>query len=385
LNPLDAAIVILLVGATVGGYQLGFAARLLAWGGVALGLVVGAQFVARVVTAFGGDQPDGRVTVAALFLLLCASAGQGVGLAISHAVPRVARARRAWDRWAGALLGALGDVVLVWMLIPAYAITKGSPARATRSSTVVRWIDEFAPRPPARFAALGRAVADAPYPSALAPLATPPDPGRPPSLSLSAAVDARVRPSTVEVQGEACGRIQAGSGWVAAPGLIITNAHVVAGERNTQVLTLSGVRLRADVVAFDPDADLAVLSVPQMQAPALPMKSPHVGVVGAIYGHPGGGPLQVIPARIAQSIIAVGTDIYRTSSSRRRVLVLAATLKPGDSGGALVDREGNVVGVAFATDPGQEHTGYALTSDQAKVVLSHAGTNAVPTGSCLVD
>ena len=225
MNPLDAAIVILLVGATVGGYQLGFAARLLAWAGVALGLAVGAQFVARVVTAFGGDQPDGRVTVAALFLLLCASAGQGVGLAISHALPRVARPRRAWDRWAGALLGAVGVVVLVWMLIPAFAVTKGWPARATRSSTVVRWIDEFAPRPPARFAALGRAVADAPYPSALGPLATPPDPGRPPALALSAAVDARVRPSTVEVQGEACGRIQAGSGWVAE---LASNAPVGA-------------------------------------------------------------------------------------------------------------------------------------------------------------
>ena len=385
MNPLDVAVVVALIGATVGGYQLGFAARLLAWAGVAVGLFVGAHYVARVVTAFGGDQPDGRVTVAALFLLLTASAGQGLGLTISRLVPRVARPRAVWDRGAGAVLGAAGVLVLVWMLIPSLVVTKGWPARAARSSTVVRWIHDLAPTPPARFAALGRAVADAPYPSALSPFATPSDPGPPPSTSLPAAIDARVRPSTVEVQGVACSRIQEGSGWVAAPGLIVTNAHVVAGERSTHVLTLAGERLRAQVVAFDPNADLAVLSVPALRAAALPMAPPSVGMVGAVYGHPGGGPLAVIPARIAQSIVAVGTDIYRTSNSRRRVLVLATRLQPGDSGGALVDTAGDVVGVAFATDPGRDNTGYALTSDQVRAVLATAGPTPVGTGSCLVD
>ena len=194
-----------------------------------------------------------------------------------------------------------------------------------------------------------------------------------------------MRPSTVEVQGVACDRIQEGSGWVAAPGLVVTNAHVVAGERNTRVLTIGGARLRAEIVAFDPDADLAVLSVPALRAAPLPMASPKVGMVGAVYGHPGGGPLSVIPARIAQSIVAVGTDIYRTSNSRRRVLVLATRLEPGDSGGALVDTAGDVVGVAFATDPGRDNTGYALTSDQVRAVLATAGSTPVPTGSCLVD
>jgi S1-C subfamily serine protease len=385
VNPLDVAVVIAFVGATIGGYQLGFAARLLAWAGVAVGLAVGAQFVARVVTAFGGDQPDGRVTVALLFLLMTASAGQGLGLAISRLVPREARPRPVWDRFAGAFLGGIGVLVLVWMLIPAFVVAKGWPARATRSSTVVRWIHDLAPNPPDRFAALGRAVSDAPYPSALSPFTKPSNPGQPPVSTLSPAVDARVRPSTVAVEGEACGRIQEGSGWVAAPGRVVTNAHVVAGESSTRVVTITGEQLRADVVAFDPDADLAVLSVPALRAPALPMLSPEVGMVGAVYGHPGGGPLVVIPARIAQSIVAVGTDIYRTSSSRRRVLVLAADLEPGDSGGALVNTDGRVVGVAFATDPGQDHTGYALTSDQVRLVLSRAGSTRVDTGSCLVD
>jgi S1-C subfamily serine protease len=359
LNPLDAAIFVLVVAATVGGYQLGFAARLLAWAGVAVGLAVGAQFVARVVTAFGGDRSDGRFTVAALFLLMTASAGQGLGLTISRFVPREARPRPRYDRVAGSVLGGGGVLVLVWMLTPSLVV--------------------------ARFAALGRAVADAPYPAALAPFTTPADPGPPPVTTLSAAVDAAIRPSTVEVEGVACRRIQEGSGWVVAPGLVVTNAHVVAGERETHLLTVGGATVPAEVVAFDPDADLALLSVPELKAPPLPMASPKVGMVGAVYGHPHGGSLKVVPARIAQNIVAVGTDIYRTSSSRRHVLVLATSLQPGDSGGALVDSAGSVVGVAFATDPGQQHTGYALTSDQVRAVLAHAGSTPVATGSCLVD
>jgi S1-C subfamily serine protease len=385
VNPLDVVIIVAALAATVGGYQLGFAARLLAWAGVAAGLLVGAQFVARVVTAFGGDQPDGRVTVAALFLLLTASAGQGIGLMISRLVPRVAKPRARWDRVAGAVLGAVGVLALVWMLTPSLVVTSGWPARAARDSAVVRWLHDVAPNPPSRFAALGRAVADAPYPSALGPFATPQDPGPPPKTALSPAVEARIRPSTVEVAGEACGRIQEGSGWFAAPGLIVTNAHVVAGEHATQVLEIDGTRLDAAVVAFDPGADVAILSVPRLHADALPIASPQVGMVGAVYGHPRGGPLEIIPARIAQNIVAVGTDIYRTSKSRRHVLVLATSLQPGDSGGALVDRAGQVVGMAFATDPGEAHTGYALTSDAIRAVLATRSTHPVGTGGCLVD
>jgi S1-C subfamily serine protease len=143
--------------------------------------------------------------------------------------------------------------------------------------------------------------------------------------------------------------------------------------------------LGATVVAFDPDADVAVLSVPSFDASPLPIAAPAVGMVGAVYGHPRGGALQVIPARIAQDIVAVGTDIYRTSKSRRHVLILATSLQPGDSGGALVDRNGRVVGMAFATDPGEAHTGYALTSQEVQAVVKTISPHAVDTGSCLVD
>jgi S1-C subfamily serine protease len=109
------------------------------------------------------------------------------------------------------------------------------------------------------------------------------------------------------------------------------------------------------------------------------------GEIGAVYGHPAGGPLQAAPARIGDRIVAVGTNIYRTSSSHRNVYVLAAKLAPGDSGGPLVDTKGDVIGVAFAIDPGRSGTSYALTDDEVRPVLGAADPNgAVSTGSCLV-
>src|SRR5262249_45401625 len=158
----------------------------------------------------------------------------------------------------------------------------------------------------------GRAISDAPYPSALGPLDNPPDPGTPPPATISAAVDAHVRRSIVKVTGRACRQIQEGSGWVVRPQFVVTNAHVLAGEHATQVTDVDGDEHDATVVAFDPVRDVAVLHVPSLTAAPLPTASADVGDVGAVYGHPGGGPLTASPARIGQEILAVGTDIYRT-------------------------------------------------------------------------
>jgi len=270
-------------------------------------------------------------------------------------------------------------------VIPSLATAQGWPARWARDSWVVGTIQRIAPRQPSKFAAWGLAISEAPYPSALDPLANPPDPGPAPTTRLAPAVDAAVRRSSVLVTGEACDEIQDGSGWVAAPGLVVTNAHVVAGERSTTVVEQDGSRHSARVVAFDPVRDVAVLAVTDLGAPPLQLANGSVGERGAVYGHPGGGPLVGAPARIGDKIVAVGTNIYRTSSSRRNVFVLAAKLAPGDSGGALVNTSGAVIGVAFAIDPGKSATSYALTDDEIRPVLATSSADrTVGTGSCLV-
>jgi len=390
MNVLDVVVVTAAFGAGFGGWRLGFIARVFAWAGVALALIIGVHFVPRIVTDFGGTNADNRVTVALLFLVFLATVGQALGLATGLVVHRAFPLRvplPEWDRFAGAFVGVVGVLVLVWMVTPSLATAKGWPARLARGSWIVARIDQFAPHQPAQFAAWGRSISDAPYPSALGPLDSPPNPGKLPPNTLSAAVDARVRASVVKISGRACSEIQSGSGWVAAPGIVVTNAHVVAGERATTVDDALGTAHVATVIGFDPVRDLAVLSVPSLAASPLPMGAGAVGDTGAVYGHPGGGALVVSPARVGEEIVAVGTDIYRTGSSRRHVYVLAAKLALGDSGGALVDTRGDVIGVAFAIDPGRAATSYALTDQEVTPALQLAETTRVPvgTGGCLVE
>jgi S1-C subfamily serine protease len=324
-----------------------------------------------------------------LFLVLVATLGQAIGLGVGMLVHRSFPIRRpmpVWDRLAGATIGVVGVLLLVWMTIPSFATAKGWPARMARDSLVVSEIERLAPEQPAQFAAWGRAVSDAPYPAALGRLQDPPDPGIPPGASLSPEVDARVRRSIVKVSGRACSQIQEGSGWVVAPERVVTNAHVVAGESDTNVEDEQGVEHDATVIEFDPQRDLAVLAVPGFDAEPLRLAQGEVGSIGAVYGHPGGGALRASPARVGEEILAVGTDIYRTHPSRRQVYVLAAHLEPGDSGGALVDARGAVIGVAFAIDPGRDATSYALTDKEVRPVVEAAseGDIAADTGRCLV-
>ena len=389
MNALDLVVVGMISLAVVGGWRLGFVARALAWAGIVAGLAIGAKFLPRVVTAFGGTRPENRATVAVLFLMVAAMLGQTVGLAlgrIAHRVVPMPNPLPRWDRLAGAALGVFGVLALLWMFIPSFATTKGWPARMTRGSTIVAAIERWAPSQPGRFAAWGRAISNAPFPSALGTLQTPPNPGPPPGTSITPAVNTRVRASTVKVLGLACDDRQSGSGWVAAPGIVVTNAHVVAGERATSVQDLAGHTLAATVVAFDPVHDVAILVVPALRERPLPIVPGSVGQVGAVYGHPEGGPLRASPSRIGDEIVAVGTDIYRTGSSHRHVYVLAASLAPGDSGGALVNARGQVVGMAFAIDPGRKSTAYALTTAEINPVLANAAGRHTPvnTGRCLV-
>jgi len=193
--------------------------------------------------------------------------------------------------------------------------------------------------------------------------------------------------STLLVEGQACDRIQEGTGFVAGPNLVVTNAHVVAGERSTRVTTSDGRRLDASVVAFDPNRDLAILRAPGLGLPSLEPGQGHVDDRGALFGHPGGGALRQAPVRVAEQIVARGTDITRTTPTEREVFVLAAVTAPGDSGGPIVDPEGRVFGVMFAYDISRTTTAYALTRTELDAVLGPvlaSGTTApVATGGCL--
>jgi S1-C subfamily serine protease len=391
VNVLDLVVLAAMVAAGYFGYRLGFVARVVSWAGLALGVVLAVAFVDDVMSAVTSQSSQTRLFVALLFFFLLATAGQAAGYAVGFALRRRlpgGQAARTSDRVGGAVVGVLGVLVAVWLLIPALASAEGWPARAARDSQVVRAISRYAPDPPPQAQRLGRAVAEGPFPEVFSRLNGPGGVGAPPTSALAPDVAARVASSTLKVEGEACDQVQAGSGFVAGANLVVTNAHVVAGEPRTEVETSDGRRLSATVVAFDPDRDLAVLRVRNLRLFVLPGADGGEGTTGAVFGHPGGGPLRIAPARIAETVNATGTDIYRTGRTNRRVHVLAAELAPGDSGGPLVDQQGRMVGVAFAVDPGQDSTAYALTRDEVDDVVAPVvnvgGQTPADTGPCLV-
>ena len=393
MNFLDLVVLAVAAGAGWVGYRLGFVRRVTSWGGLAIGIAVAVVFVPDVADALRGSPPRTRLLASLAFVVVVATVAQAVGAAIGSALhARLGRhaggALHQGDRVAGAVVGVAGVLVLMWLLIPALASSPGWTARAVRDSAVARAIDRLAPDPPSESETLGRLVGDQSFPEVFDTL-TSPDAGTPPSDGIPAEAAARVTRSTVLVEGQACDRIQDGTGFVAGDNLIVTNAHVVAGESRTRVVTSDGRRLDTTVVAFDPNRDLAVLRVPGLGLPALAEADGLVDQQGALFGHPGGGPLRQAPVRIAEQIVARGTDIYRSSPTERGVFVLAAVTAPGDSGGPVVDTNGRVLGVMFAYDISRQTTAYALARTELDAVLGPVLAGTAPsspgTGDCLTE
>jgi S1-C subfamily serine protease len=386
VNVFDIFLIVLAVSAAIGGYRLGFVARATSWLGLALGLVAGAFLLRRIVPEMQDAGQATKSLVAVGLLVGAALIGMSLGLVLGsrlYAELPPGAARRA-DRAAGGVIGVVGVLVALWLLLPVLAHIPGLMSEQARGSAIAREVSDRFPDPPDTLAVLRRFVGDEPFPQVFDALRPAPDAGTAPEQSgLSTAVANQVVQSTVKVTGEACSRIQEGSGFFVGPDLVVTNAHVVAGESGTEVELADGRTLDASVVAFDPERDLAVLRT-DGEAPALSLRDADTGDVGGVFGHPGGGGLEVSPFRVAEEITAVGRDIYDQGSTSRDVLVLASDLAPGDSGSALVDPQGQVVGVAFAVAPDKPGVAYALAISELREVLERDLSRERDTGGCLV-
>jgi S1-C subfamily serine protease len=394
VNLLDAVIVIAVVAAVLGGYRLGFLARLCSWVGLALGAVLALRFANRIADALEQSAPQTRFIAATAFFVAVAMVGQGLGLALGlvlHERINGSRAIGRRDRVAGGLIGGLGVMLVVWLIAPAMIEVEGWPAREARSSAIVEAVHDLAPEPPDTSTAFGDLVGDGDFTGLIDDnLGGAPDYGPPPVTSpLGAIATGRVAGATVKITGRACNRIQEGTGFVAAGDLVLTNAHVVAGEARTEVETSDGRHLAATVVVFDAETDVAALRVPGLgvEALALGATTDVHGVEGAVFGHPNGGGLEIRPARVGQVYVNTeGRDIYRDVVTTRTVVGLAAALSPGDSGAPVVDANGTVVGMAFAIDPHHAAVAYALAVDELSPVIDDAVGRVEPadTRTCLV-
>jgi len=264
---------------------------------------------------------------------------------------------------------------------------------ALQQSRIVRSMDSILPPPPTILARVKSFLAAEGFPVVFAGLS--PQASAPVTLPADSQVRAAVvnaGPSTLQVQGEGCGVIQEGSSFVVAPDTVVTNAHVVAGVHHVSVVD-KGRSRDAIPILFDPELDVAVLRVPGLSAPPLPVDTKTLGrgTSGVVLGYPGGGPFTYGAAGITNTFDATGLDIYGQHSTNREVYELDAEVRPGNSGGPLVasgdaagPADGTVIGLVFARSTTDPNVGYALAMGQVMGEVSRAQQQdqAVGTGAC---
>ena len=317
--------------------------------------------------------------VAAIFHSLAIRAGRSVKRAM------VGQWTSSLDSLGGALVASTVAAIALWFVALTMSDSMPVVARAVNDSVILTAIDRHAPRPPAAVSELRRLLAGSPFPDAFASLRPPMSSGPAPSVALTAAGLQRVRTATVQVESEGCGGLLFGSGFPVQPGLVVTNAHVVAGTGNHRVITSQGTRLPATVVLFDPRRDIALLRVPGLGLRPLALAEPRgPRATGAVVGYPGGGRQKVVGAQVVTRTLAKGRDIYSRALVNREIWVLRSTIRKGDSGGPLVDRNGRALGVVFAASTATDQEGYALTNAELRPDLAAAAgrTAAVPVLGC---
>lgn len=399
MNGFDLLIVLSCAVAAFAGYRLGFLARAAGWLGAIVGLALAARLVPAALEGTGTAASPLRVVVT----LGALSAGALGGRRAGQLVGRRCRGRfgssvaATADRQLGAVAGVVVVGLAVWMLTPVSNGTAGWSTRLTDGSLLVHQIDRLTPDPPDPLDAASRLLGADQWATLQASLGGGlPDPTIPGLPAPPDALDGRIRAATVEIEVEVCARrLQVGTGFVAAPGLVLTNAHVVAGNRDraASVLVLSdaGRRHRGRVVLFDPVNDLAAVRVDDLDAAPLTLGArSYRGQTGWVYGHPDGGPLQVRPFLAGTEGPARVPGLYDQEPVTRLILPIRSALDHGDSGSALVSADGLVIGVAFAISPDDPTLALAVGVDTVADVLARAvaaGVDAprADTGDCIAD
>jgi S1-C subfamily serine protease len=392
--PGDVLDVVLLLAAllfAVSGYRQGFVVGVLSFVGFLGGGVLGARAAPGIAdSSLLVDLP--RPVVGLGVVLLAAVVGQLLATLVGAAVRNrlTWRPARTVDAFGGSLVSVVSLLLVAWLIGSAVA-SSPSPtlAAAARNSAVLGVVDGAIPLPVERFfASFRRLIDDRGFPEVfggLAPTQVTEVPPPEAALAQSAVVMA-AQPSVLKITGvaESCRRRIEGTGFVYAPQRVMTNAHVVAGVDEPQVEVGDDV-LPARVVLFDAGRDVAVLAVPGLERPPLGFTGEaEQGASAIVVGYPQNGGFRADPARVRGTQRARGPDIYQQETVVREIYAVRGMVRPGNSGGPLLDEAGQVLGVIFAAAADDPQTGYALTAAEvaSSAQAGAAATEPADTRTC---
>jgi len=372
--------IVILVAALVGlanGYRRGFWLSLAQYVGLLVGVLLGAASARYVLDYLQISNASARPLGAVLVLVIGGSLGSSIGFAVGEPIRRkILRTgiHTSTDSIAGAALSAFAVLLMCWFL--GLSFSRGPSAdiaQQIQRSVFLRSLDAIAPRPPPLLASVEQVLSGVQFPPVFAGL----EPTLPGALPIPASVDTpavnHAAQVVVKVSSLGCGGIVTGSGIPLGSGYVVTNAHVVSGTTSHAIQKPDGTSYRADVVYF-----VAVLYAPGFSAPGLTFGTAQRGTQGAVIGYPGGQAEKIVPAVVDGSVMAEGRDIYNANLVTRQIFVLQANVRPGNSGGPLLDLQGHVLGIVFATSASDPNQAYALTDDEIAPDIRDAEANPSP-------
>jgi S1-C subfamily serine protease len=372
----DVLALVFVVLAAFVGFRKGLIASALSLVGIVVGAIAGAR-AAPYLLAQGSSSP---------YTPLVGLAGAAIGAVLLETLGTVAGAlarRRlrmpvlqTMDTAGGLVLGATAGFAVVWVVgaVALHFPGQTNLRRGAQSSIVLQRLNELVP-PRRLMRALDRVD---PFPTITGPDAPV---SRPDPRVLARPGVRQAVPSVFRVIGTACGLGVSGSGWAAGRELVVTAAHVVAGQTDTTVEPVGGVpRLRAHAVYFDRRNDVAVLRVPGLEAAPLTLSVPRTGAAVAILGFPESGPFSATPGRIGRTATVLARDAYGDGPIARTITSVRGRVRHGNSGGPAVDALGRVQATVFAARPGGE-VGYGVPTQIVSRALA-AVARPVSTGEC---
>jgi S1-C subfamily serine protease len=386
-NLLDLIILLAIVAAIVRGLTAGLVRQFFSLSGFIGGLIVGAV-VALHASIFALNPLFKGIIIIVIVLVVTAllsALGEFIGQYLAQKEKRLHLGRV--DNALGGIFGAIMVLAGTWLIA---GMLVGTPYQGLNQlingSETVKLLDQELPPAPSILARLERTVDPNGFPQVFAGIEpAPTGPVTPATVAQVASAVAADRASTVKIQGYGCGGIVSGSGFVVRPGLVMTNAHVVAGIGNPVVIDDNG-RHQAEVVEFDPNLDIAILKVSNLAGAPLYLASADAtpGTQAIVLGYPNGGPFTAAAGGVIDERLATGRNIYNAGLTDREIYELQAIIQPGNSGGPLVAPDGTVLGIVFARSETNSNLGYALTSLEVLPRLNEAthATGSVSTGAC---
>jgi S1-C subfamily serine protease len=389
---LDIAVLGVAFIAAISGWRSGALGSLLSFVGVILGAIAGVLLAPHLVAHISAPRAK---LFAALFLILgLVVVGEVAGVVLGRAVRGAIHSNsvRFFDSLTGVAVQLVVVLVAAWLLATPLTTSSGQPslAAAVRGSRVLAQVNDYAPdwlkSVPKRLSSL---LDTSGLPQVLEPFSRTPvvAVAAPDAALANSPVVAATQPSVVKIRAIApsCQKVLEGSGFVLSPDRVMTNAHVVAGA-NSVTVEASGNPYDATVVDYDPTDDIAILAVPNLPPGPLAFANTPAaqGTQAIVMGYPGGGGFVATPARVRELIELSGPDIYRNATVNREVYTIRASVEQGNSGGPLIDLNGQVLGVVFGAAVDDNDTGFVLTAKEVSAQLAHIGDTApVATGQCV--